>query len=135
MANAQWPASLKHPTLDQIDYGPLIDGVIRTPMDFGPAKLRRRFTAVPEAATFSLQLYRSQVQTLQDFVAITLKDTLPFDWYEFRKPDRTLVTYRFIRRPRFVPMQTGMLWLATVELELLTTYQGTFLLDIQGLST
>ena len=135
MANPEWPASLPIPLLEGVTYTAQ-QNVISTQMDAGPAKLRRRFTAVPEDVTFSLFLTQAQAQTLSDFVAITLKDVLPFDWREFRKPDTdTLVTYRFKSRPRFTPMGSGLTWRADIELEQLTTFQGTFLLDIEGITT
>lgn len=119
-----------------MSFSPLTSNIIRTQMDAGVAKTRRRFTAVPEVVTFTLLLSPAQVQTLQDFVAITLKDVLPFDWKELRKPnDETPVTFRFLSRPRFTPSEVEGLWRADIELELLTTFQGTFLLDIEGLST
>jgi hypothetical protein len=135
VANPTWPISLPVPLLDGVSYASQ-QNVIRTQMDAGVAKTRRRFTAVPEDVTFSLSLSRAQVQTLQDFIAITLKDVLPFDWREFRKPDtEPLVTYRFKSRPKFTPMGRGDHWRADIELELLTTFQGTFLLDVAPLTT
>lgn len=137
MAYPEWPSSLPNPMLEGISYAPQ-SNVIRTQMDAGIAKTRRRFTAVPEDVAFSLFLTAAQVQTLQDFVAVTLADVLPFDWIEFRKPVAdwtTLVTYRFKSRPRFTPMGSGLTWKADIELELLTNFQGTFLLDIEGITT
>jgi hypothetical protein len=131
---AEWPTSLPTPLLEGVSYSSQ-SNVIRTQMDAGVAKTRRRFTAVPEDVTFSLFLDRAQVQTLQDFVAITLADVLPFNWLEFRKPDTTTVVYRFKSRPKFSPMGTGLYWRADIELELLTTFQGTFLLDVSPLTT
>ena len=121
------------PVVDGITYTSQ-ENVIRSQMDAGIAKTRRRFTSVPEDVSFVLLLDRAQVQTLQDFAAITLKDVLPFDWREFRKPDTTTVVYRFKSRPSFTPIYSG-LWRTTVELELLTTFQGTFLLDVSPLTT
>ena len=136
MANETWPGSLPVPLLSGVSYASQ-PNIIRTQMDAGVAKTRRRFTAVPEDVLFALLLTRAQVQTLQDFVAITLKDVLPFDWIEFRKSeadDVTAVTYRFKSRPKFTPLGGGY-WRADIELELLTTFQGTFLLDIEGITT
>ena len=136
MANAEWPASLPVPLVEGVSYSSQ-DNIIRSQMDAGVAKIRRRYTAVPEDVSFQLLLTLAQLQTLVDFHDITLKGVLPFDWIEFRKPEAdwgTLVTYRFKSRPTFAPVH-GALWRATLELELLTNFQGTFLLDIEGITT
>lgn len=136
VANPEWPSSLPVPLVEGVSYTSQ-DNVIRTQMAAGVAKTRRRFTAVPEDVTFQLLLDRAKLQTLLDFVSVTLKDVLPFDWREFRKPvadQGTLVTYRFKSRPSMVPIHGG-LWRVSIELELLTNFQGTFLLDIEGITT
>jgi hypothetical protein len=131
-----WPASLPMPQMAGCSYAPQPNS-IRTQMEAGVAKARRRFTAVPETVSFTLMLDRAQVQTLEDFVSITLQDTLPFIWKEFRKPDdgSNTAVYRLTKRPSYQPVGSGIHWYASLELELLTTFQGTFLLDIEGLST
>ena len=135
MANPGWPVSLPVPLVQGITYTPG-QNTIRTPMDAGPAKVRRRFTAVPETLAFNLVLTGAQVQVLQDFVEITLSDVLPFDWIDFRKPTGTAVTYRFTKRPSYSPRSAaGNRWVAAIELEQLTTSQGTYLLDVSPLTT
>ena len=42
-----WPASLPPPLYHEISIGAPLGVVLRTDMDFGPAKQRRRFTAAP----------------------------------------------------------------------------------------
>lgn len=134
MPNPTWPTSLPNPIVESCSYTPR-ENVIRTQMDAGVAKTRRRFTNVPEDVVFPLPpLDRAQLQTLLDFHDVTLKTVLPFDWRDFRKPDLTLVTYRFKARPSHSPIGGG-LWRVSLQLELLTTFQGTFLLDIEGLTT
>lgn len=135
MANPGWPVSLPVPLVQGVSYTAGTN-VIRTQMDVGAPKLRRRFTAVPETVAFNLVLTEAQVQVLQDFVEITLSDVLPFDWIDFRKPNGTAVTYRFTKRPTFTPRSAaGNRWVAAIELEQLTTSQGTYLLDVAPLST
>jgi hypothetical protein len=131
-----WPVSLPRPQVEGCAYTPQ-DNQIRTEMRAGVPKARRATTARPVNVTFQLVLTQAQVQTLDDFVAITLSDVLPFQWMDFRKPDgeENVAVYRFIRRPHYTPRRSGMRWNATVELELLTTMQGAFLLDIEGLGT
>ena len=135
MSNPTWPSSVPAPLFENVNYSSE-PNIIRTQMDAGVAKVRRRFTSAPEIVTFRMLCTPAQVQTLSDFAAITLKDVLPFDWREFRKPNDpdTLVTYRFRERPKFSPAGPN-LWYADIELDLLTTFQGTFLLDIEGITT
>lgn len=131
---ADWPSSLPKPLASQIAYA-TSENVIRTQMDAGFAKLRRRFTANPEEVSFTLLLSEAQAQTLSDFAIVTLSDVLPFDWVDFRKlDDATTVVYRFKQRPAF-RYAGPRLWYADVVLEQLTNFQGTFLLDIEGLTT
>lgn len=104
------------------------DNTIRTQMEAGAAKVRRRFTRVPEDVTFSLTLDRPQVEVLQDFVAITCADVLPFNWVDFRRPltADNVAVYRFKNRPRLTPLGAGY-WRADLELELISKpVQGTF---------
>lgn len=68
-------------------------------MDTGAPKRRRRFTWVPDTYNGSLLLTSEQVATLRNFVAITLKDVLPFDWTDFQ--DGGTQTYVFQKRPTY----------------------------------
>lgn len=129
-----FPESLGCP-LTGASYAP-VDITIRTQMDAGPAKVRRRYTAGPADVTLRLLCDRAQVQTLDDFVAITLSTTLPFTWRDWRKPAgaENVAVYRFKRHPTYEDAGPA-LWYASLELELLTTFQGTFLLDVAPLTT
>jgi len=131
-----WPASLPAPLVSSCNYSSQTN-VIQTAMDAGAGRRRRRFTAVPETVTFSLLLTRSQVQTLRDFASITLGDVLPFEWEEFRMPEgpTNRASYRFNARPGFVPAGSGDHWIASLDLELLTTADGRFLLDVSDENT
>ena len=96
-------------------------------MDAGVAKIRRRFTLVPDVMTCELILTREQLQTLYDFHDITLASVLPFSWRDWRKPfeDTALAVYRFKQRPSLSSMDGDEdLLKANLELEMLTTFQG-----------
>ena len=115
-----------------------IDGhIIRSQMDAGVAKTRRRWTNPPCDVNLRIECSKAQVPTLEDFVAITLADVLPFQWIDWRKPDgpENVAVYRFKKRPTFEHSGAPGYWFASLELELLTTFQGTFLLDVAPLST
>lgn len=115
---------LPSPVVEACSYAPQQNS-IRTQMDAGAAKMRRRFTRVPEDVTFSLMLTRPQVFILTDFIEATLKDVLPFDWIEFRHPGKSPATYRFKSRPKMTPV-TPTLWRVELELELLSAARPRF---------
>lgn len=116
---ASWPTTLPEPLVDAASYTPQ-DNAIRTQMAAGTAKVRRRFTAVPEDVSFTLRLSTAQVDVLDAFVIVTLKDVLPFTWKNFRKVGFPVCQYRFVRRPKYTAAPKGPdLWDAAIDLELL----------------
>lgn len=50
------------------------ENTLRTPMEFGPAKVRRRTTAAPSVITGSAYMTREQAQRFEQFWRDTLKD-------------------------------------------------------------
>jgi hypothetical protein len=115
MANDVWPSTLPQK--------PLVDGygedfpenTIRTEMEVGPAKLRRRSTAAPKKITISFLMTQIQVATFETFFNTTLSSgSLPFDWAH----PRTGVTesFRFMKPPQIRPA-SGLLWKVALELE------------------
>jgi hypothetical protein len=134
VANPTFPTSLPGPVIDTMAWDAQ-DNAVRSPTDSGVAKVRRRFTAVPEDFNCQIVVTAAQLQTLLDFHDLTLSTVLPFDWCDWRKPgDTTPVPYRFKKRPAHSAWGDEH-YLATLELELLATFQGTFLTDIEGLTT
>lgn len=116
MANPTWPATLPQPLADgSAKYAPLVDNVISTSVETGAPKRRRRFTAVPDSLTATLNLTGAQCITLDDFVITTLQDTGTFDWVDFR--DNSAASYVFTKRPTFAQI-SGRVdgWSATLEL-------------------
>lgn len=111
-----WPGSLPAaPLLGHRETAP--EMVVRTEMDAGPAKLRRRFTAGVRTLEIPLVLSDAQVQALDDFYVTTLAGgTLRFD----HKHPRTaaVVKYRFIARPQY-DLITPSKWRTTLRLEIL----------------
>ena len=113
---ATWPAGL---------YGYIIKGsfneippqnVLRTQMDAGPAKLRRRSTASVRAFSLSLFLTKALLATFDTFyVTTTQSGSIKFDMYH----PRTHVEgeYRFVNQPMYVPKDEG--YTVQVGLELL----------------
>ena len=100
MAAYVWPTDL--PPMPITDYAET-DGVLvlRSPMDAGPAKLRRR-GARPATMTVSYEMTSAQVSSLRTFVLTTLKGTARFDYVHPRTGSTVEV--------RIVPGQDGELY-------------------------
>lgn len=119
-----WPSSIPGPLVDGIQYVSQ-SNVIRSEFP-GGSKARRQFTRVHEEVSFQLLLTSAGTQVLHDFCAITCADVLPFQWVEFRDPSMRPATYAFRSRPTFRPAGTNMLWIAEIQLELRTPFNGQF---------
>ncbi len=81
MANPTWPASLPQ-KFSRNGYAEKRNvGTVRSKMDTGPDKVRRRFTAVPTTLAGSMKMTTAQTQTLDTFYQQTLAEgSLVFDW-------------------------------------------------------
>lgn len=118
MTNAVWPVSLPQRPLAQGFSERAPETVIRTPMEAGPPKVRRRFTAGVRQFGLQVRLTPDQVDTLDGFFETTLQGgALPFDWTQPRTG--AAVTYRFAEPPSYAPMPGGQLWTSTLRLEVL----------------
>ena len=93
-----WPAALPDRQFLGLQYIPQ-PTTIRTEMDVGPAKVRRRATAAPIQVPVPFRYTGAQFKALIDFYAVTLLGgTQTFDW---RDPaNGNIVTFRFLDRPR-----------------------------------
>lgn len=95
---ASWPATLPQLPLaaDHAEAPP--DIVLRTQMEVGPAKLRRRTTAGASPLTAGFILNETQVATLRTFYESTLSGgALPFDWLHPRTG--AAISCRFLEPP------------------------------------
>lgn len=74
-----WPATLPQ-GLQRTDYAEGIgDGRLRSQMDAGPAKVRRRSSAMPRPLTGTMVVTSAQIQTVRQFIEETLiGGSLPF---------------------------------------------------------
>ena len=80
MTNPVWPASLPQ-FVDRPHTEGMPDALLRTPMDAGPAKTRRRFTAGIKPVKAQMDLTAAQAATFETFFDVTLKaGALAFDW-------------------------------------------------------
>ena len=117
MANAVWPSALPQRVLAPgYDEQPP-ELTLRTPMDAGPAKVRRRFTAGPRPIRASVRLSMAQRQALDDFfVTVLAGGALPFDWSH--PVTSASATFRFRSPPR-ITARTATLFDAALDLEIL----------------
>ncbi len=122
MANAVWPAGLPQaPQLRELRES-LPRLVVRSGMDVGPDKVRRRLTAGVRLVSIELKLTRTQCALLDEFFVETcLGGAEPFDWKNHRTGADA--TYRFLEPPVLIPLaprQSGTeYWVARFELEML----------------
>lgn len=116
-----WPPSLPQ-ELRIADHGATFPlGAIRTQMDAGPAKVRKRFTAAPVPHTGSLLVTGTQLQTLWDFWTDSLgMGADEFEWVDPRTGDAAMV--RFTEPPRTnprAPRAAGRYWNVTLSIEVM----------------
>lgn len=115
-----WPTSLpQSPQKGFAETGGVL--VLRTPMDAGPAKQRRR-GARPQGLQVTFIMTTAQTQTLETFVKTTLQGTARFG---FTHPRLNTVV-----ETRIVPQGDGQLytftylapdyWTVSLQLEILT---------------
>ena len=89
---------------------------IRSQMDIGPAKVRRRTTAAVEPVAGSIVLTEQQTESLDTFFITTLKGgALSFNWIHPRT--LTPVEMRMVSPPKYDSAQG--LFIATLDLEVL----------------
>ena len=78
---AVWPGTLPQKPLQDGYQEAMRDTVIRTPMDIGPAKQRRRSTSGPRKFMMPLELTGAELAIFDTFYSDTLADgALSFDW-------------------------------------------------------
>jgi len=115
MANIVWPSSLpQRPTVGGYQER-FADTVLRTAMETGAAKTRRRFTAAPRQIEVTFRVNAAQAATFKSFFEeTTAGGALPFDWVHPR--EGTPATFRFLEAPRVAAI-TGTLFTVAVKLE------------------
>jgi len=92
------------------------DLTIRTQMDSGPAKVRRRWSAKPRLFSFRLLFTGTQTETLDAFYYTTLDAGVDaFDWVHPRT--LTAGSFKLVTPPRYSAAGAGMFF-ATFQLEL-----------------
>lgn len=93
-----WPESLPEQP-SNVEVEP-VDNTVRTPVDAGYFKARRRFTRTIERVSMTLSITGAQRSTLDTFYHDTLEDgALPFEW-EHPHYD-TAKAFRFLGAPGY----------------------------------
>lgn len=98
-----WPTSLQS-TLNEDSFSVNIgETTIRTDMDIGPAKVRRRTTRPIDSYSCSINIFQTDYLTMTQFYNTTLNGGVtPF---EFVDPITGLLTvFRFLKAPSFSPL-------------------------------
>ncbi len=115
MSNLVWPGGLpQRPSVSGYQES-FAETALRTPMEAGAAKLRRRFTAAPRQMELSFRMTPAQVALVRTFFEdTTAGGTLPFDWVHPR--DGTTSSYRFMEPPR-VSATAANLFSISIKLE------------------
>lgn len=118
---AVWSTSLPQLQLmDGLSYAPS-DQAIRTTMDTGPTKARRRFSVSVAEVQVPIILTGTQLAAFDTYYQTTLSGgTDTFTWTD--PSTGSTATYRFLDRPAFVPIRpagaaTARLWRGTLRLE------------------
>lgn len=127
-----WPESLGCPQQSGYSENTESTSVIKTQMQSGPQKMRRRVSYSPRQISMSLILAGAGVQTLDGFYWTTLNEVGSFYWPDYRKPlaEDNVAVYRFIDPPSYSSIGPE-LWSASLQLERMTTVNGHFLLNIR----
>ncbi len=117
MTNIVWPAALPDSASWEDYQESMPDMVIRTAMDAGPAKVRRRFSAAPTSISGTMLMNSSQVATLDAFFRdSTAGGSLAFSWTHPRTGAE--VACRFLSPPQLRHV-AGPLWRVELAIEIL----------------
>lgn len=113
---AIWPASLPAPALNTLQESPP-DNSIRSNMDKGPAKIRRRTTANVRPLQFTMALDPDLVDVLDAFYdEDTYSGSIAFTFTHPRTGES--VQARFTSPPQYSESE-GVIYNATVQLEIM----------------
>lgn len=94
------------------------NNIIRSTMDKGPEKVRRRTTANIRPVSFKLLLKRQDTQELDNFFTTdTLSGSMVFDFVHPRTEQ--LVKARFVSAPQYADRSAGKFYEVAIELEIM----------------
>lgn len=94
------------------------DNVLRSSMEAGPGKARRRYTAVPKPVAGRIFVTDTQLGYFKTFYETTLLDgAYRFDWVD-QDDGTTEVEMRFTSPPKWSPFSDDY-WVVELELEIM----------------
>ena len=113
---ATWPGTLSAFILQDGFSETLPNNTIRSKMDVGPPKMRRRGTGAPRPVTGKQYMTAGQVAIFDTFYESTLySGSLRFDWVSPRT--QAVKELRFIQPPVYTPMGVG--YIVSMKLEIM----------------
>lgn len=113
-----WPATLPDYVMADGYSESAPDNTIRSDMDVGPSKARRRGTSAPVPIVARLRLTAAQRAALLTFYRTdTLDGSLTWTWVH--PVTRAAATFRFSKPPAFTAAARGQRYYADLELEIL----------------
>jgi hypothetical protein len=101
---ALWPVTLPQ-IFEQSGYKETLpDMMIRTKMDTGPAKVRKRFTAAPYSMSGNMRMTKAQTDDLDTFYLTTTNGGA--DAFTFIHPRKgTTLSCRFMGAPGYISLE------------------------------
>ena len=111
-----WPVSLPSPLLDGFREV-MPDNLVRSEVDQGIAKTRKRSSAAPAQINVNYLLTKSQVATLESFY----KETTAFGLlrFDYTHPRTAVVLNCRLKQPPAISAQNGSYFRVSLELEVL----------------
>jgi hypothetical protein len=111
---ATWPGTLPNPTSDGYQEV-MADNAIRSRMDAGPDKVRKRSTAAPVLFQLAYNMTPTQVSTLETFFSTTINDGV--NSFTMANP-RTGATENFrITAPPQITISSGANYRVLISME------------------
>lgn len=125
---AEWPTSLPALPLRQGYEEQIAETRVRTEMDAGPAKMRRRFQAGMDTITLSFEMTSAQIRILETFYKNTLEGgTLEFDYVHPREGEQR--AFRFVEPPKWGETAKDI-WVAQTKLEFVGSTEALAFVDL-----
>lgn len=114
---ATWPVSLQSRS-NQSGFSYVVgETTLRSDMDIGPAKVRRRTTRPVDTMRYSINVTQAEYQTLYDFYDITTNGGV--ETFDMQNPiTGNSMVCRFKGPPEFTPI-SGTTFLARFDLEVM----------------
>ena len=109
-----WPGSLPQTPLNTGYVQSIKDTAIRSSMDQGPDKLRRRVTRDIRLIQMQFVMTTAQVNTLRTFYNSTIQGTGTVDWSDDLTGEES--TYRFVGPPAYSFIEAGQ-WSVSITFE------------------